>query len=72
MRLRTPTHLPANYNNQQDVLDTDVIRPTAVPMYVESVEEPSSDHNPVILVMGMEHYETTLTRMDHFTVNWAY
>jgi hypothetical protein len=64
----TPAHFPANCNHRPDVLDIAFIRIYAVPTYIESVEVLSSDHNPVILVMGLEPHETSLQRMDPFAV----
>jgi hypothetical protein len=70
--MHTQTHFPTNYNHRPDVLDTAVMRISAVPIYIESVEALSSDHNPVTLVMNLKTHETALLRMGLFTVNWAY
>jgi hypothetical protein len=65
------THFPANCNRRPDVLGTAFMRTSALPIYIEPVEALSSDHNPVILVVNVEPHETTLPRMNPFTVNWA-
>jgi hypothetical protein len=39
-------------------------------MCIESVEAVSSGHNPVILIMDLESYETTLLRAAAFTANF--
>jgi hypothetical protein len=68
----TPTHFPVNYNHPPDALDIAIIRTTAVPVHIKSVEVLSCDHNPVLLVMEVEPLEHTTRKMDPFTINWAY
>jgi hypothetical protein len=65
------THVSTNCDHRPGVLDTAVIRTSAVPIYIESVEALSSCHNPVILVMDLEPYGTLLPEMEPFTVNCA-
>jgi hypothetical protein len=54
--LPNPAHFPTHHNYRPDILDITVIRTSAVPTYIGSVEEWSSYHDPVILVMEL-HYQ---------------
>lgn len=40
-------------------------------MYIESVDALSSGHNPVILIVDLEPYESTLPWTDAFTGNFS-
>jgi hypothetical protein len=58
--------------HRPDVLDIATVRTSAVPIFIESVDALSADHNPDVLVMDLEPHETALQSVDTFTVNWAY
>jgi hypothetical protein len=60
----SPTHFPLNYIQRQDVRDVVVMRTLAATIHIESVNELSSDHSPVLLVMDLKSRECTLPRMD--------
>jgi hypothetical protein len=67
----TPAHSPTNYNHRPDVLDRGVIRTSAILTYIESIEELTCDHKP-ILVLDPEPHETTIPRMAPFAASRVY
>lgn len=53
-----PTHYPGNKKHNPDVLDIAIINDLAPSITIETLQELSSDHNPVLIIIGNANMTT--------------